>query len=186
MKKGTETEITSSKAPASVTPQIQYQGSGFQYTPTRETVKDRVEKWFIKPLRKMDRDSGFIIICILFPLYEKHLKFADARHFTRSDKFHKGHPIFKVIGKDLNLSEEIAFEFWQHFRNGLEHRAMPQTSDGIRWQMGKIGKPVYFENGVFHVDPMELRDHLLNIIEQDLRMWKDDGVGFPLIYEIME
>ena len=182
MKKEKNTEITSSLAPINPGPQVKYQGSDFQYTPTQETVKDRVEKWFIKPLKKMERDSGFIIIIILFPLYEKHLKFAYVRHFTRSDKFHEGHHIFKVIGKDLNLNEKAAFYFWQYFRNGLEHRAMPTISDAIKWQMGETGKPVYFKDSIFHVDPIALRDHLLGIIEKDLRMWKDDGAGFPLIY----
>ncbi len=185
MKKKVETEITSSLSPAGDSPQIQYQGSGFLYVPTQENTRDLVKKWFINPLCEMNRDQGFIIITALFPLYEKHLRFtyADLFEGRGRDRFHDGHPIFKKIGKDLNLSEHVSYCFWQLFRNGLLHRAMPQKNmKGIKWQMGEIGVPVLFQSSVFHVDPIKLRNHLLGIIEPNLKMWKNDGIGFPMIY----
>jgi|GEM_PF-5417191 len=75
MKSKVETEITSSLSPTGDSPQIQYQGSGFHFVPTQENTRDLVRKWFINPLNVMNSDEGFIIITILFPLYEKHLRF---------------------------------------------------------------------------------------------------------------
>lgn len=187
MKKKAETEITSSLSPAGDSPYIQNHGGGFLYVPTQENTGDLVKKWFINPLREMDRDrdKGFIIITALFPLYEKYLRFNHADLFEGKgrDRFQDGHPIFKKIGKDLNLSNQASFNFWQLFRNGLLHRAMPKKSmKDIKWQMGEFSDPVLFQSCVFYVDPIKLRDHILNIIEPNLRMWKDDGIGFPMIY----
>src|ERR1043166_7283009 len=90
-----------------------------------ESKREQVEKWFLTPLRKMNGHEGFILLMVLFPLYEKYLR---VKHQMKAEaKFSKGTPALATIGRDLHLSEDDAEIFWQNFRNGLAHCALPKT-----------------------------------------------------------
>lgn len=142
--------------------------------PRYETISARINKWFLGPLRQMNGDQGFLVLLILFPLYEKHLR--SSHKFT--GKFRQGHSIFNVISRDLNLSNDDSFLFWSHCRNGLLHRIQPMNSTSFEYVIRDNGPPVQKRFGCFWINPFALREHLIPIIESGLEQWTD--TEFPI------
>lgn len=178
------TPATSSFAPPADTSGSAHQGSGGFSLITNESDRDRVHKWFIEPLMRMQRDDGFIILMVILPLYERHLRVTYSALFRSEDEsFYESHKIFGQVKQDLNLTtKQAAFDFWRIFRNGLMHRAVPNKKNFARWEMAPTGIPVTYNDSVFRVDPLALRDHLLRLIEPNRVLWSR-AEGFPFIYQ---
>ena len=140
-------------------------------------TQEKFDKWFKIPLEKLDADGGFIILISLFPLYECYLRSKYGSEF----KFSKGHPVFKTIGRDFKLKEDVAYYFWQTFRNGLLHRAIPDA-ETKKWILSRKSKAVEFKNDEFIVNPIKLRELILNILKSNLQIWKND-IRLPYEYE---
>jgi hypothetical protein len=149
------------------------------YFERSESVSERIDKWFIQPLREMSGSQGFIVLMILLPLYEKHLRVK----FQMDDDFSKGHKIFKTIGRHLSLSEEGAFEFWRHVRNGLLHKALPKESTQFKYGIREQGPPIDQNGDVFWINPFAMRDRLLEEIVPDTKTWKIDDVSLPKTFD---
>lgn len=77
----------------------------------------------------MEGHQGFISLAICFLLYEKFLR--NSGKIGNNENFSKGNYVFKARGKDLNISNDIAFELWNHFRNGILHRGMSKLSNNF-------------------------------------------------------
>jgi hypothetical protein len=154
--------------------------------PESHSIKERVEKWFLAPLREMSDHDGFIVLMVLFPLYEKHLRFK--LKMTQDDHFSKSHPVFTVIGHDLRLSAVEAYQFWTNFRNGILHRALPKEKGGFTYAIDPNATLAVRkdENNTFWVNPFALRDTLLPNIEQSIRMWREDDVLLPDVYKVSQ
>jgi hypothetical protein len=140
-----------------------------------ESVAERVEKWYIKPLREMHGPQGFLVLMVLFPLYEKHLRYKhpDLQHFT------KGHSVFQTIGRDLKLDRDGAYLLWKNMRNGILHRALPDEDSDFHYIITSEGPAVERNQDIFRINPFEMRDSLLKVIVSDLRMWKADDILLP-------
>jgi len=178
-----KTEDTSSFNPNSKANEPQIRSTHQFYFMTPESNQDRLEKWFFEPLRRMDRDEGFIILMVILPLYERYLRITHSQLFEGDGKgnFYKNHPVFKHIKQELSLkNKENAYHFWQIFRNGLMHKAMPGM-DSLKWVLGETGIPVKYEDGWVKVDPLALRDRILTIIKGNKKLWSH-GEGFPVIW----
>ena len=145
-----------------------------------EGVPTRILKWYIDPLRKMEGSQGFLVLMVLLPLYEMHLKVNG--HIRDDEKFSQGHPVFKVMGRHLSLSMDEAYYFWQCFRNGLLHTALPNELESFPYSLRTDGLPIERMNEVFYINPFELRNHLLGIIVGDLKKWKSYGANLPVTY----
>ncbi len=148
-----------------------------------ESVAERVNKWFIEPLRRMKRSEGFLVLLVLFPLYEKHLR---NRHQMAGDSFSEGNKIFRVIGRHLKLSESDAYKFWTHVRNGLLHHTAPKNSESFEYGIRDEGSPVEKIAKHFWINPYSLRDRLLEEIEPDTRTWKKDDVPLAKTFDRIE
>jgi hypothetical protein len=145
-----------------------------------ESVLTRIRKWYIEPMMKMEGTQGFLVLMVLLPLYEMHLKVNG--HIRDDEKFSKGHPVFKIMGKHFGLSMDEAYDFWQCFRNGLLHTALPKVLHSFPYSLRTEGPPFERENGVFYLNPFELRNRLLGIIEVDLKKWESHGAHLPVTY----
>lgn len=155
---------------------------GNDFAERNETVFERVQKWYIEPLRRMKGSEGFLVLLVLCPLYEKHL-----RNFYHFDgRFTEGHRIFRVIGKHLKLSENDAFQFWTHVRNGLLHLAAPKNSPRFDYGIREDGPPVEIIDDRFWINPFELRNRLLEEIVPDTRSWKTDEVPLARTYDCIK
>jgi hypothetical protein len=149
------------------------------YFEKTKSIGERVSEWFITPLRAIESE-GFIVLMVLFPLYEKHLRVSE--HLPAGKPFSKGHPVFKIIGRDLGLSSADAYLFWTNMRNGILHQALPKQEDGFDYVLHCGSNAVEKRDQVFWIDAFALRDHLLEKIEDNLRMWKVDDVKLPLVF----
>lgn len=144
-----------------------------------ESVAERVDKWYIQPLKRMQGSEGFLVLMVLFPLYEKHLRI---RYRVRGD-FSEGHRVFRVIGRHLALGEKDASLFWTHRRNGLLHRAAPKVSEKFEYGIRENAQPIEKIENHFWINPFALRDRLLQEIEPDTRTWKDDDVPLAKTFD---
>ncbi|HEY6401207.1 MAG TPA: hypothetical protein VI479_07345 [Blastocatellia bacterium] len=146
-----------------------------------ESASTSVHKWYIDPLMKMEEGpQGFLVLMVLLPLYEMHLKVNG--HIGKDERFTQGHPVFNIMGRHLRLSSDEAYYFWQCFRNGLLHTALPNELASFPYSLRLAGPPIERENGVFYINPFELRNHLIGIIKGDLKNWKSYGANLPETY----
>ncbi|MBL8873414.1 MAG: hypothetical protein JNK90_26775 [Planctomycetaceae bacterium] len=165
-------------SPNPVTTSIELFGvGGFQER--TESVTARIEKWYIQPLLRMDGNQGLLVLMILFPLYEKHLRIC----YGLDDKFTSGHKIFRTIGKHLELSQNDAYLFWTNMRNGLLHRAIPNVEDNFRYVIRDMGKSVELLDKCFWINPFELRDRILREIRPHLQKWRCDDTPIPKTFD---
>ena len=149
-----------------------------------ESASTSIHKWYIDHLMKMEGSTGFLVIMVLLPLYEMHLKVNG--HIGKKGDFSKGHAVFKEIGRDLGIDHDEAFYFWQCFRNGLLHTGIPNESESFPYSLRTLGPPIERKierkKVVFYINPFALRNHLLGKIEGDLKKWKSYGVNLPETY----
>ncbi|HLX64481.1 MAG TPA: hypothetical protein VKX17_24620 [Planctomycetota bacterium] len=148
----------------------------------QETTAQKIAAWYIEPLRAMNVGrQGFLILMVLFPLYEKYLRIKEG---MGDEGFGKGKPVIDRIRKELEFATiDEAFGFWQDIRNGLLHRAIPKA---VYYKLGLQvpGPAIESCPGGFLINPFELRDRILSIIEADMSIWDNDStVQLPESYE---
>ncbi len=97
-------KITLKTSDSAITASQTFSGLGFKEQP--ESVSERVRKWYIDPLRQMSGSQGFLVLMVLFPLYEKHLR---NKHSMKGD-FTEGHLIFRVVGGIWGLVSKTRFD----------------------------------------------------------------------------
>ncbi len=144
----------------SVTPSVGQIPDSNQYMKENESQRERFEKWFYDPLRRMNKHDGFAIITLLFPLYERHLRL---KYFMNEKvKFTESCKAFKQIAKDLSIPLKIVPIFWRVFRNGAMHYGQPK--DGFRI-IYHDKNPLQFKDEIFFINPIEFRDLILSKFE---------------------
>jgi hypothetical protein len=153
-----------------------------QYFATPKNNWELVEQYYLKPLCAMSGHQAFVCLTICFPLYEKLLR--KTLSINDEEKFSKDHKVFKEMGTHWDISTDVAFEFWQHWRNGLLHRAMPKTGDGYRSWLAPNGDKALTvdKDGHLSIQPWLFRDQIVALLEKSKGIWKDSD--FPLLQEI--
>lgn len=152
-----------------------------QYFITNKSSWGLIEQFYLEPLRAMTGHNAFICLTACFPLYEKYLR--KSLPLGEEGHFSKGQPVFKSMGKHWGISADQAFEFWQHWRNGLQHRAMPNSGDNYRTclKRDKHRALTVDKDGHLTLDPWLFRDKIITLLEESKKIWKDSD--FPLLEE---
>jgi hypothetical protein len=75
-----------------------------------------------------------------------------------AEEFSEGSKLVKCLAKLLNLSSTDAHAFWQMFRNGIAHRALPKLYKGRSYELAAQSVPVRVFETHFVIDPLRLRD----------------------------
>lgn len=118
--------------------------------------------WFVKPISTMDIDGGFVAFIVALALYERLI---DAKlklkNKPRDDKSKRD-----CMSQDLQLSDEQRQIFWDMFRIGLLHQAMPKAgATGFILDRSFTEQPKlkYLANGrpVFCIDPLKFYDRVI-------------------------
>ncbi len=134
--------------------------------PLDESINEFFGRCFFNRLRAMsvESDDTFIVLMVLLPLYEKHLriKFGQTTIGLSAQ-------VFEEMEKDLGLDPGQAKRFWDHYRHGLSHRALIK-----RGVINSNPKPIEAQGDAFVVNPFALRDHLLQIMEPTVNQWAND------------
>jgi hypothetical protein len=154
--------IATSK-PAAATPVVTESG-----TPRRELI----EQWYLDPLEKMCGHQAFICLAICFLLYEKYLRVVYG--LPADYKFSEGAEIFRPIGKDFGVSEQMAYRLWSDWRNGLLHRGMPKANGDYVWMLTGDQKEIVVEKGKeVWINPWLLRDRIVENLRGKKEIWRD-------------
>ncbi len=159
-------------------------GDGRGFTQARPvTEKEKVELWFIEPLRAMKGDDAFICLMILFPLIETIIRFElgiqDDQDATFSDNSKELHWFADFMG----IKEELARPVWDSFRNGLIHRAMIKGTIGYDLNGERPGRPSTLDKeGRVLLHVWDFRDKVIEKLKQHHRKLWRAGKGLPAIY----
>ena len=130
------------------------------------TTGERVDLWFIKPLKRMKNDDGFVALMICLPLIEKIVRYRTGTLDEEDLKLSEGSKPLKALAKFLQISEANAEIFWEQFRHGLLHRAMVKPAAPYQLDPDHEGPPVFFTaDGAVLVNIWRLRDKVIKEFE---------------------
>jgi hypothetical protein len=148
---------------------------------TGVSKKERIEKWYLEPLERMSGHEAFVCLCVVFLLYEKYLRRTE--QIDENERFTKGHKVFKLVGSDLGVDQDTAFELWANWRNGLLHRAMPLSNDSITWALSGTPKVAVSRSGnQLTLNPWIIRDIVVNKVRQKKHIWQDTAAPLMDVY----
>lgn len=93
------------------------------------TAEVRFRRWFVEPVEKLkslpDGNGGFVAFMAALALYERLIV---ARLKLRNELTDED-SVRREIAQDLGLSDNERSIFWDMFRNGMLHQAMPKAGN---------------------------------------------------------
>ena len=136
------------------------------------------EAWFGAQLSALagNRDAGFVVTMICFPLIERYLK-QSSRSEPNTDPFNEA----LLVALPELLSRENANMFWSIYRHGLLHNvALSKESHGLSQD-----KPVLEieANGQVWLNPDLFAERVLSLIRNDFTTF-ERGVSLPTVAPI--
>lgn len=147
---------------------------------------DNFKAWYKKPLELLypDRDAGFAILLIAFPLLERFLR--KKKGLTSSQDlsnsfFDELATMFPVLGSGVT-----ARQFWQIYRNGLLHEVTlsRQNRGGTAMPTGWLShdKPMVSveSGGDVWVNPVDFAKRVIAVIEADFGTFE----GSPTVSDL--
>ena len=166
-----------------ITGQAPPEAVGFVAVPKDDTFREKIAKWYFKPLRAMKGDDAFVCLAVCFLLYEKYLRLTSA--MPEKENFIQDHKVFGLVGEQINTDPDTAFLIWNSWRNGLLHRAMPKEKEEVQWALdGNLNVPVKVEGSTITLNPWMLRDRILKVVEAKRGIWKDAEAPLMNVYEV--
>jgi hypothetical protein len=149
---------------------------------------EKIEKWFLGPLRSMSKmkgDQAFIAMMVCLVLYEKYLRVAKE---IGDEKFCQGSKAFRIMSEDFDFPPDDCYRFWQDWRNGLLHRAMPSIGhyDGYVLSGDKYPKPLQIDGKRLKIDPWKFCAIVIRLVDRERTMWKDPKNPLAKIMESTE
>jgi len=133
---------------------------------------DNFKAWFKDILEGFysNRNAGFVILMVAFPLLERYLREKSGIHEgSYNDNFYKE---LAVIFPELRYAQD-AKDFWQVYRNGLLHQGTlsQKNRSGIKmpdaWVSNDSMAAVSKNGTDFWVHPANFARHVIDIIEKD-------------------
>jgi hypothetical protein len=147
------------------------------------TQKDKVESWFIDPLRRMRDHEGFVCLMVCFPLVETIIRYEQNIDDEDPVSFSDNSPALHWFAEFMRIPEAQARTVWNAFRNGLSHRAM--VAESIEYGMtGKgEGRPAEFKEGKIFIYVWDLRDAVVAKLEKHhSKLWRNSSNPLAKIY----
>lgn len=135
---------------------------------------ENFKTWYADILIKLypERNSGFAILMIAFPLLERYLRHKN--RLSHKDNLNNGcmdefRNMFPVL-----TTPEVAWKFWNIFRNGILHQVTLSrenkrgTEMPVGWLSHDIDSAINIESdGSFLIHPVLFTKHIVDIIESD-------------------
>lgn len=144
--------------------------------------KEKVEIWFIDPLRKLEGDDGFVCLFICFPLIEAVVRYELEVPNDIDLTFSDNSPALKWVASFLTVPEAKARESWDALRNGLMHRGMIKSATSYVLTGEKSDRPAEFNGDVLRVYVWVLRDRVVDLLKKHhKKLWNDGGCPLPRI-----
>ena len=147
------------------------------------TQKEKVEIWFIDPLKRMEGHVGFVCLMICFPLIETIMRFELGISGDQDVPFSGNSQALHWFASFMRIPEAQARDTWDAFRNGLLHRAMIKSSVQYTLQGVRRGRPAEFKSGVMSIYVWDLRDAVVNKLkEHHSKLWRDPANALAKIH----
>ena len=144
---------------------------------TMDSHKDNFNAWYAGILKGLyeDRNAGFVILMVAFPLLERYLRQKSGVHKNNLDRrFSKQLThVFPELG-----SESEAGKFWQVYRHGLLHQVTfsQKNAKGIKLPRGWVSNDVAAvwidSHGDFWVHPSKFAKRVIRTIENDFTVFE--------------
>lgn len=138
---------------------------------------DNFNSWYIATLERLypNRDAGFAILMIAFPLLERYLrkKVKLLPIDNLSDSFFAELALlFPVLS-----NSSTAKNFWQVYRNGLLHAVTlsRQNRRGNGMQVGWVSHDnpmITIEDGTFWIHPVDFTKKVIETIQNDFKTFE--------------
>ena len=148
------------------------------------TIEEKFDGWFVKPINLLrdellEGDGGFVAFIAALALYERliiaKLKISNLPTNKSS--------IEREMSRDLRLTDGQRKIFWDMFRNGLLHQAMPKTGKAnYLFSAQYSGYPEFkTANGCTFIcmDPWKFVDRVLEEYRSNPRLIIESN-SFPL------
>ncbi len=136
------------------------------------------EAWFGTVLAKLmhDRDAGFVVVMVAFPLLERYLTQRSGRK-ANTDQFNKA---LLTVFPELK-TEQNANLFWSIYRHGLLHNvALSRESHGLSHDKPIVEMAL---DGRVWMHPNLFAERVLNTIRADFATF-EKGVPLPTVSPI--
>lgn len=141
---------------------------------------ENFEAWFGEPLRRLmrDRDSGFAVAMIAFPLLERYLK---QRSRSEPNKPPFNTELLRVFPELTTVKN--ANLFWSIYRHGLLHNVA--LSRGTHWL--SHDKPIVEvqKDGKVWLNPKLFAKRVLKLIRDDFTTF-ESGIPLPQVFPVTE
>lgn len=148
--------------------------------------KKNFEVWYKAILEGLysNRNAGFVILMVAFPLLERYLREKSGVHErSLNASFYKE---LATVLPELT-SQNDASHFWQVYRNGILHQVTVSQKNrkGIKMPDGWVSNDVVAvsvdSNGDFWVHPSKFAKRVINTIEKDFPTFEGHhSVNHPL------
>lgn len=148
--------------------------------------KKNFEVWYKAILEGLysNRNAGFVILMVAFPLLERYLREKSGVH--EEDLNNSFYKELVAVFPELT-SQNYACHFWQVYRNGLLHQVTVSQKNrkGIKMPDGWVSNDVAAvskdSNGDFWLHPAEFAKRVINTIEKDFHTFEGPhSVDHPL------
>jgi len=151
-----------------------------------QVAMDKFQIWFVNPIQKLKElpngAGGFVAFIVGVILYERLIS---ARLSLQGQKT-SDEVIRNAMAEDLHLTDDQRRVFWDMFRNGLLHQAMPKLGKtGFCFHHTFSGFPKFKlvnEQPAICIDPWKFTDRILNefLLEPAL-IFESDSYPFASI-----
>ncbi len=134
-------------------------------------LRDQLERWYFEPLREMRGAQAFPAMILAIILIEKWLRVSQG---YGDGEFSQGSKPIRELARLLEVEPDAAYWFWQDWRNGLLHRAMPKAEHFDGYTMsGDYKRIIEVDGNHIRVNPWLFRDRVLEVVSKDRSLWKD-------------
>lgn len=131
-------------------------------------------RWYVNPIKKLKElpngDGGFAAFMIALPLYERYIIAKLKLDGKSTDK----ETISEEMSTDLQISAGEQSVFWDLFRNGFAHQAMPKAGKTSWLTSSEFTEFPEFkttnEQNYICIDPWKFADRVLNLFMLDHRL----------------
>ncbi len=143
------------------------------------SYRDRVEEWYIEPLKRLRGNDGFICLMLSLPLVEKVVRYLTPSAPADASFSHNSELAAKLAETLGGVSQQVALAFWKIFRNGLEHRAAPAIYDPWSYELTNCESALVVSGHRLIVNPYRFRDDIvIPLVNKHMGAWKD--ADYPL------
>jgi len=145
------------------------------------SIDERVEKWYLAPLRKMVRDDCFVCLMVCMPILEKCIR--KKTEMGDTGTFSNNSVGIRYFAKLLSIPVTDAELLWDSLRNGILHRATPAARNFNIALIGTMKKMCEIHDNDLWLNPWKLRDCVVKLAK-DKVVWRDED--YPLMREWVE